>query len=65
MGIGYLLKLLFVGMQPIVVHVLGHGQSKWLNKCSMPPSMLRMKKFCEALVWGELRSHPFQDLNEL
>ena len=49
-SIGCLLKLLFVGMQPIVVHGLGHGQLKWLNKYSMPPSMLRMKKFFVEVV---------------
>ena len=47
---GCLLKLLFFGTQPIVMHGLEHGQLKCLNKYSMPPSMLKMKKFFVEVV---------------
>ena len=64
-GIGCLLKLLFFGTRPIVVHGQGHDLLKWLNRYSTPPSMLRMKKFFEEVVWDELRSHPSQDSNKM
>ena len=64
-GNGYLLKLLFSGKQPVVVRELGHGQLKWLGRYSMPPSMLKKKKFFEGAEQGEQRNRPSQDSTEL